>query len=645
MSLKKENKLKLISAMRGIALDSINKAKQGHIGMALGASEIFYSLICENLKFTEKEPKWINRDRFVLSAGHGSMGMYAAYHFMNLLSVEDMKNHKEFNSKTPSHPEIDKLNLVDASTGPLGQGIAMAVGMAISQKYLANKYNKDRLEIIDHNVFVLCGDGDLQEGVALEAIQLAGTQRLGKLIIIHDYNNMQIDSKADEVNNLDFEKYFKAHNFTTIILKSNDIDEINKAIKQARLRTKPTYIQIPTTIAYKTKMQNSSKGHNGILNEQDTIEYKKSLKLTDLNPFEYSKDFYQLGKYWLNKKEIFFSRWKSKMDKYRKAYPELANEIEQLKNKQYNFDFSNFKFNQTNVATRNYIGEIMNYIDNNFKFVMGGSADLRAATKVGFDKDFKNIKYGIREFAMSAINNGIYLDSNIKTIGSTFLVFSDYAKAALRLGALMEIPSISIFTHDSYQVGGDGPTHQPIEQLTSLRSIPNYLVLRPADENEMLNAFKYALNSKTTPVAIIACRQELKSYNLQKTEFKAAYFIKNRDNFDISILASGSEVQLAEQVANELEKENIIANVISVPALQLLVNDQKLVLDLKLDLKPMFAIEASNDHLWYKLSKYNKFDAYLAKDFGHSAPGQFVYEHNGFNKNNLVNLVKEFLKK
>lgn len=634
---------KFISTMRAIALDSINNAKQGHIGMSLGAAEIFYSLIGKTVNFSTLNPKWINRDRFVLSAGHGSMGLYSIYHLLGILNHEDIKNHKVFESKTPSHPEIDKLAYIDASTGPLGQGIAMATGMAWSLRYLKNKFNREKFEIFNHQIYVLCGDGDLQEGVALEAIQLAGTQKLDNLVIVHDFNNMQIDSSSSEVNDVDFKQFFKAQKFNVMILKSNEPEEIIKALEKTKKLSGPTYIQVPTTIAFGTKVANTPKGHNGVLNPEDTITYKKSLGLNETEPFNYASEAYEYGKSLLVSKNNAYKKWLKLFEKYKAEFPELTNKLERLINNEVQYNFDNFEFKQSNVATRNYVGEIMSYLDSKYDTFVGGSADLQAATKVGF-KDQKNIKYGIREFSMSAINNGIYLHSNLKTVGSTFLVFSDYAKAALRLGALMEIPALSVFSHDSYQVGGDGPTHQPVEQLTSLRSIPNYLVFRPCDESEVLNSFKYALNNQKTPSAIITCRQEVKSFNIQPNEFKAAYFIKEYQDAKITLLASGSEVHLAYNVSKILQEQNINANVISVPCLQLLLEDSKLIKELKLDQQPLFAIEASNDPLWFKLSKYSKFHAQLSKEFGHSAPGDFVYKLNGFDEKLIVEKVKDLIK-
>ncbi|VEU59355.1 transketolase-like TK C-terminal-containing protein [Mesomycoplasma neurolyticum] len=638
----KNKEIKFINASRALALDAINKAEQGHIGMALGANETFYSII-KTMKFSEQAPKWIDRDRFVLSAGHGSMALYSLYHFMGLLTIEDIKNHKQFNSKTPSHPEIEKLNFIDASTGPLGQGVAMAVGMAYSHKFLSQKFNQKDLKIINHHIYTLCGDGDFQEGVALEAIQFAGSNNLDRLILIHDYNNVQIDSKAFEVNKINFELYFKAHNFKTIILKNNKPENIIKAIKKAKSTKKAVYIQVPSHIAYKTKHQDLSSGHHGFLNHEETIEYKKSLEINNLRPFEYEKEYYKFGEKMLKQKNIFYTKWQKKLVNYKEKYSLLYDKLQKLLNDEITFDLSNLKFSLTNKATRDYALEISKFLQKNSEFLLGGSADLRAATKIGFD-DEKNIKYGIREFAMVAINNGIYLHSKIKTIAATFLVFSDYAKSALRLAALMKIPNIFVFSHDSYSVGGDGPTHQPVEQLTMLRSIPDFEVLRVADETELKHAFDYALNNKNNPVAIILCRQPLKSFNLQ-SKYTSSYFIKQNNDFDLTILSSGSEVELAYNISLELEKHNIRANVVSVINLKELLENISLIEKLKIKEKPIFAIEASNDTMWYKFALYNKFSGQFAKNFGHSAPGDFVYKYNGFEKQKIKEKILDFLNK
>lgn len=636
----------LISVMRGLAIDSINKAHGGHLGMAIGAAPISYSIVAKNLNISKEDPKWINRDKFILSAGHGSMCLYSIYHLLGLLNINDLKAHKTLYSKTPSHPEIDKFNFVEASTGPLGQGIAMGVGMAISQKYLAQKYNKPNFEIFNHHVYVLHGDGCLQEGVALEAIQLAGTLNLNKLILLHDFNETQIDSKSYEVNNIDFIKFFKSNNFNVFDVKDDSLKNILKAIAKAKRSSKPSYIRIHTHIAKNTPFENKPKGHSGFLDEAQTIEFKKKCNLENFVPFEYDKKYYDFAKTLWNEKDANYNSWLKLFFEYQKTYPVEAKEINELINKSYTFNLS--KPQLSNKATRDYVANLLNELEAN-PFIIGGSADLKSSTKVGFNKDLihggKNIKYGIREFAMSAINNGIYLASNLRTVDSTFLAFADYAKGAIRLGAMMKIPAIHIYSHDSYQVGGDGPTHQPYDQLTMLRAIENVKVIRPCDESETYLGLQYALNQNTNQIAFITCRQSITSFNVLDKEFKPAYIIKKANDFDLSILASGSEVELAFKVVEELKHKKIKAQIISVPLLQDLVNDEKLIKQLNISKKPIFALEASSDSMWYQLAKYNRFDCILATTFGESTDGKEIYELKGFNIINIVTKIMKLLNK
>lgn len=638
---------KLVASMQAIALDSINKAKGGHIGMAIGAAPITAMLFTKFLNINMQDPKWINRDRFILSAGHGSMSMYSVMHFLGMLSTEDMQAHKKLQSKTPSHPEIDALDYVDATTGPLGQGVAMGVGMALSQKILASKFNKPNFELFNHDVFVLHGDGCLQEGVALEAIQFAGTNKLDKLILIHDFNNVQIDSKASEVNNINLINYFKSQNFKTFVVKIPNEKNLTKAIELAKASDKPSYIQVHTKIAKHTPYQGTPKGHNGTLDEKQTLRFKRKLGLENKMPFVYDYDVFEYTKSFWEEKEKSYQAWEELFNSYQKAHPQLARELFDLLKKEKHFDLSNLKFKQTNVATRNYVGEVLSYIDSNFEDFVVGSADLYAATKVGFSKQLdKNIKYGIREFSMAAINNGINLDAAYKTIDSTFLAFADYMKPALRLGSLMELPAIHVFSHDSYQVGGDGPTHQPFDQIPMLRAMSNFKVFRPCDESEVKHAFSYALNAKKDQVAIITCRQNLKSLNLAPKNFTPAYVAQSViGDFDLTLLATGSEVQLALEVAEELKKHSIKAQVVSVMLLDELVNNENLALSLGLNKAPMYALEASSDSYWYKLSKFNKLDGQFANGYGYSEDGDKVYKLKGFEAQSIAKNVLAFLKK
>ncbi|WP_220094507.1 transketolase-like TK C-terminal-containing protein [Mycoplasmopsis gallinarum] len=649
--IKKMNKEELlVASMRGIALDSINKAKGGHIGMAIGAANITYSLIAKTLNFSVDNPKWINRDKFVLSAGHGSMSYYSIMHFLGLLSLEDMQNHKLLNSKTPSHPETHNFSYVDATTGPLGQGIAMGVGMALSEKYLAQKYNRANYDLFDHYVYVLHGDGCLQEGVALEALQFAGTNKLDRLILIHDYNNIQMDSKAEEVNGIKLLNYFKAMNFATFDVEKDEPSAILEAIKAAKESQKPSYIRVHTRIAKATEFENQSKGHHGTLDEEKTKLFKTKLGLNNFEPFVYDKEAYAYAEKLLKNKQSKYTDWLKLFKKYQNQYPNEAKEINNLIHGEIEINFENLVFDKTNRPTRDYITTIMQHLTNN-PYIVGGSADLSKPTQVAFSKDIweggQNIKYGIREFAMVAINNGINLASNLRTIDSTFLSFADYAKAAIRLGAIMNLNGVHIFSHDSYQVGGDGPTHQPYDQLPMLRAMDNVNVIRPCDESELLMAFKEAFNplNKDSQTCIIVTRQPLKSFNLVANN-KTAYVIHrtNAKKLDLSLVASGSEVELIYNAALELEKEyNLNVQVISVPNLKRLVNDQERIKKLELNKAPILAVEASSDSMWYQLAKYAPMDAQLASGFGYSAPGQEVYELKGFSIKNIIKKVKKLL--
>lgn len=643
----KNNDAKIIASMQALAMDGINKAGGGHMGMAIGAAPITYTIFKKFLRINKEHADWINRDRFILSAGHGSMSIYTIMNFLGLLDIEDIKKHKKLHSKTPSHPEIDATKYVEATTGPLGQGIAMAVGMAISERYLQKKYNKPGMNIIDHDVIALHGDGCVQEGIALEAIQLAGTLQLENLILIHDFNDIQIDSRASEVQKTNFIQYFKSCNFDTFVVLDPTSENIEAAIKKAKKSKKPSYIQVHTLIATHTPVENTSSGHNGTLNPEKTLEFKKVLGLSNTIPFEYDQDVYdEVRSSWETKNKAY-KKWNSLFNKYSKQYPELHKELLDMYNNKIQIDFSDVKFEMTDTATRNYMVPMMNKLET-YPNVIGGSADLAASTKIKFSKTIdeggKNIKYGIREHAMSAINNGIYLHSHLRTIDATFFAFADYAKAAYRMGALMEIPSVHIFTHDSYQVGEDGPTHQPFDQLPMLRAMANMKVIRPCDESEMKAAFQRAFNQNKEQYAIIACRQNIKSFNLCDLEIKPAYHIIKKDKFDVSILATGSEVELAVEVAQKLDSQGVVAQVISVPLLQELVKDDELARSLGLHKAPIYAIEASSESMWYRLSKHNRVDTQLAESFGHSEAGDIVYKLKGFDAELISEKVTEFLK-
>lgn len=635
--------IKAINAMRAVALDAINLAQGGHVGMAFSAAPITYTLITKILNFDYQNPKFINRDRLILSAGHGSMSLYSCYFFMGLLSKEDLKAHKTWKSNTPSHPEIKSNNFIDASTGPLGQGVAMGVGMALSlmrnQKLFSDKN-------LNHKIFVICGDGDLQEGVALEAIQLAGSLKLKNLILIHDFNNVQIDSYASEVNNVNLIDYFKSQKFATFeVLDGENSSAIEAAILAAKKSDQPAYIKVHTTIAIHTENENNPRGHNGFFDPEKTQIIKTKLGFPTSLPFEYDQEIFDHFQKFLKQKK---RSGKSEISAnfFQKKFFLLVENLDLLKIKK-NVNLKN------NLATRDFFPLILNDLEIKklMPYLGAGSADLAIATKIKWvvdkDQDLFNFKFGIREFAMASIINGFYLHSKIKIIGSTFLVFLDYLKAAIRLGNIMKIPSLYVFSHDSYFVGGDGPTHQPVEQITTLRTLPNHICIRPWNFEETLLAFYLGLTSKNESVSIISCRQPLSTLPLDdsylvKKNMPFAWAVNKVSNFDLSILASGSEVELALKIADKLVDFKI--QVISVPILQKFVNDKNLILRL-LQSKPAFAIEASNDPTWFKIAKFVKFDGFFASIFGESAPGEIVYEKMGFSENNLIFKIKEFMAK
>ncbi|WP_406615472.1 transketolase-like TK C-terminal-containing protein [Mycoplasmopsis hyopharyngis] len=641
---------KAIATMRGLAIDSINMAKGGHLGMAIGAAPITYSLYTKILNLNLEQPKWINRDRFVLSAGHGSMSIYSIMNLLGILSIDDLKKHKTFGSKTPSHPEIEN-SFIEASTGPLGQGIAMSVGMAISQKYLANQFNKPNYPIFDHYVYALHGDGCIQEGVSAEALQLAGTLKLDKLIIIHDFNNAQIDTKSEVVNNIDTLKYFEAFNFATFEVKEPTVENIVEAINKAKASKKPSYIKVHTKIAEFTPMENSPKGHNGTLNPEQTITFKKKMNLEELTPFVYDKNVYSfVQESWKQKNEVY-KTWKTMFDKYQKDFPQEFKKLQALSENKFQYDFEQVKTNikNDNLAIRDYFEPYIKHIENNYWNVVGGSADLASATKINFSKAItengQGIHYGIREFAMSAINNGIYLDNNLRTVDSTFLAFADYAKAAIRLGAMMHIPAIHFYTHDSYLIGGDGPTHQPFDQIPMLRATANVRVYRPCNLDEVHYSFTKAFSDLANQSIIVGTRQAVETDKKIVFNNEKGYgqYLQHQD-FDVTILASGSEVDLALKIESYLLKHNNIkSQIISVPCLQEFINNDKLIRELKINKKPIFVIEATSDSTWFKLAKYNKLYTHLALTFGYSADGLEVYKRKGFGVKNLALKIVDFL--
>ncbi|HHX93825.1 MAG TPA: transketolase [Tenericutes bacterium] len=570
-----------IKAIKMLAMDEIREAKSGHPGIVLGATSIVYTLYHDVMKYNPEDPMWFNRDRFVLSAGHGSAMLYAALHLAGFnIKLNDLKKFRKLNSITPGHPEYKVTPGVDATTGPLGQGLAMAVGMALAERILANKFNKENFNIIDHYTFVLSSDGDLMEGVASEASSLAGRLKLGKLIVLYDSNNISLDGPTSFTFTEDVLKRYEAYGWQTIEIKDgNNLNALKRAINKAkRTLDKPTLIKVNTTIGEGAKEEGTNVIHGTPLSDDSYNILRENL---EWNYSEFSapiacyEDFAEITKVNTAK----YNAWQNLFNRYKKKYPQLAKELISGINLEINFDyekeFKKLKKEET-IATRNALGNVLNIICKKLPYLIGGSADISASTKT-YIKDAhdilpetnyqgRNIWFGVREFAMGAILNGISLHGGLRPFGSTFLVFSDYMRPSIRMSALMGFPVIYIFTHDSILVGEDGPTHQPIEQLASLRLIPNTVVLRPADQKETIGAFKIALENKKGPTIIVLTRQNVKTLdktNTSKVKDGAYVVSSEKEKLDLILLASGSEVELALKTQEELLKHNIDSRVVS----------------------------------------------------------------------------------
>ncbi len=641
---------KAIGAIRYIGLKAIQEAKGGHVGMTISAAPITYILFTKFIKINPENGKWINRDRFILSGGHGSMSLYPIFYFANLLTLDDIKKFKTEDSKTPGHPEYENNieNFIDASTGPLGQGFAMAVGMAIAQKHISNKLGKYS-DLIDNFTYVICGDGDLQEGITYEASAIAGKYELNKLIVLHDSNKYQLDSSVEKVSIENLKQRFESNNWNYLKC-SNDPKEIEAAIKKAQLsKSKPTFIEVETIIAEGLKSQSSNKGHHGVVSNEDLNEFLKYHDLDFKNWNIDSKIIEHFQKTIIERGNKEVAKWNKKLVKanQNKEFNKLWNIL--ISSKDYQQLFNRIKIKENNLATRVYLKTFLQSIKDFNPFVIATCADLVSSTNVAITNETilengQSLPIGIREFAMGAIVNGISLYAKgIKAIGGTFLVFSDYIKSAIRLGALMKVPSVYAFTHDSYLVGGDGPTHQPYDQLPMLRAIENLNVYRPADEEELRYFLGVAFNSSTDSSAIILSRQNIKSLN-SKMKYsdleKGIHIVKDCKNPDYIIAASGSEVQLALEISQSINNIRII----SVPCLDLATKMSKKEKNKYFKAKKLFlTIEASADYKWFALHLNSQNNEHIgAYTFGKSMDGEILYSQKGFNKQSILKLLKKY---
>ena len=651
-----------IATIRSLGIDTINKANSGHPGMVLGSAPALYTLFNKELNIYNKEENWINRDRFVLASGHASALLYSLLHLDGFdVTIDDLKNFRQLHSRTPGHPEIEMTHGVDASSGPLGQGIPMATGMAMAEKFLASQYNKENFDIIDHYTYVLCGDGDMQEGVTYEAASLAGHLSLGKLIVLYDANKVTLDGPLSMSFSENVKKRYEACNWQVIEVKDgNDIQEIHKAIKKGKKEQyKPTLIIVNTVIGFGSENQGTNKVHGAPLGKEDGKNAKLSYGF-DHEEFYVPEEVYEDFKKSIKRGKSKFNKWNKLFKEYKNQYPQEAKQLEDAIDGKYTLDVEEIIKNYPaghNDATRNTSLEIIQEVAKQNPTFLSGTADLASSTKTQIkgqnnfsveDYSGRNLVFGIREFAMVAILNGMTLHKGVKVSAGGFLVFSDYFKAAVRMACLMKLPIILPLSHDSIAVGEDGPTHQPIEQFAMLRSIPNMHVIRPGDAVEMAAAWKLAIESKENPTALILTRQNVETMAGSSVEgvSKGAYIIgKEEKQCDAIIIASGSEVNLAMNAKTELLKKGIDVRVVSMPCQEIFDQQDKAYKQSVLpnDVRKRLSVEMASSFGWHK---YVGLDGIVMSidEFGRSAPANQVIKSFGFTVDKVVENVEKLVK-
>ncbi|MDO5725491.1 MAG: transketolase [Tissierellia bacterium] len=651
---------KIINSIRVVSADAIQKANSGHPGLPMGAAPMAYTLWSRHLNVNPDDVNWINRDRFVLSAGHGSMLLYSLLHLYGFkVSMEDIKNFRQLNSNTPGHPEYGMTDGVETSTGPLGQGVGMAVGLAMAEKHLAAKFNKEDAKIVDHYTYVLCGDGDLMEGISSEASSLAGTLGLSKLIMLYDSNSITIEGSTDLAFTEDVAKRYEAYGWQVLKVEDgNDILAIDNAIKEAKAeQKKPTIIIITTKIGYGSPNKVGKASAHGAPLGEDEIEKMREFLQWDYKPFEIPEEIYDETKRQLDKKLEIYNNYQTDLKAYKEKYPKDFKDFEIAisgKSDEDIFDDEYFSF-EKDMASRAASGILLNRIANKLPTMFGGSADLAPSNKTFMENSDsfsnenplgKNIHFGVREHGMAAIANGILLHGGLRSYCATFLVFSDYMKGAMRLSALMEIPQIYILTHDSIGVGEDGPTHQPIDQLAMLRSIPNMKVFRPADFTETAYAWKYAMESEKSPVSIALTRQNLEALeNSGEGVMNGAYIVSEAKNeLKMILIATGSEVATAINAKEKSEfKDNI--RVVSMPSMELFEEqtDEYKEKILPKNIEKRISVEALSTFGWGNYTGIKGINIGM-NSFGKSAPANQVFEDFKINEEGILQAIKELFK-
>lgn len=653
-----------VDSIRALSIDAIEKANSGHPGLPMGAAPMAYTLWTRHLNFNPQSKDYFNRDRFVLSAGHGSALLYSLLHVSGSLEMDEMKQFRQWGSKTPGHPEFRHTDGVEITTGPLGQGFAMSVGMALAESHLAGKYNKDKYNVVDHYTYVIASDGDLMEGISHEAASFAGHNKLSKLIVLYDSNDISLDGDLNKAFSENVKSRFEGYGWNYILVKDgNDFEEIDKAITKAKSQEGPTMIEVKTIIGYGSPNRSGSNAVHGAPLGED--ERKLTFEKYGLDPekhFNVPDEVYEIFQNTMLKRANENEKeWEAKLEEYSKAYPELAEEFklamsrklpENYKDKLPRFDADH------KGATRADSGEVIQALSKEVPSFFGGSADLAGSNKsnVKDAEDYnsttpsgKNVWFGVREFAMGAAVNGMAAHGGLNPYGATFFVFSDYMKPALRLSAIMGLNSTFIFTHDSIAVGEDGPTHEPIEQLAGLRAIPNMNVIRPADGNETRVAWEVALESESTPTSLVLTRQGLPTLEVSEEVVeegvrKGAYTVFESEKApEYLLLATGSEVSLAVEAAKDIEKQGKGVRVVSMPNWNAFEqqSDEYKESVIPSDVTKRVAIEMASPLGWHKYvgteGKIIAIDGY-----GASAPGDLVVEKYGFTKENILNQVLNF---
>lgn len=656
--------MKSVNAIRVLSADAIQKANSGHPGLPLGSAAMAYELWAKHMKHNPADPNWANRDRFILSGGHGSALLYSLLHLFGYgLTIDDMKNFRQLGSKTPGHPEYGHTVGVEATTGPLGAGMAMAVGMAMAENHLAATFNKEGYPVVDHYTFVLGGDGCMMEGISYEAFSLAGSLGLGKLIVLYDSNNISIEGNTNIAFRENVQERFRAFGFQTLLVKDgNDLEEISKAIEEAKAdTTRPTMIEVKTKIGFGCPAkEGKASAHGEPLGAENVAALRKNLGWDIEESFVIPQDVYDNCKKIAEANAKEEEAWNAMFADYAQKYPEMKelwDTYHDKKRAEKLWDNAEFwKVPEKAEATRSLSGKLINIMKEELPNMFGGAADLAPSTKTymadmgDYSKENpsgNNIHFGIRELAMAAIGNGIALHGGLRPFVSTFFVFSDYVKPMARLSALMGLPLTYVLTHDSIGVGEDGPTHEPIEQLAMFRAMPNFTVYRPADATETAAAWYYAATSEKTPTALVLSRQNLPQLEGSGREaLKGGYVVAKETKAvpDAIVIASGSEVQLGVEAKKILAEEGVDIRVVSMPSMDVFEQQTQEYKEeiLPKNIRARVAVEALSGFGW---DKYTGLDGEIIsmKSFGASAPGNLLFEHFGITTEAVVAAVKKTL--